>query len=204
MFYLLLLWTPAVLHASGAAPAQAAAASAALSAGVIVGGLTMTGIVDRFGMERVLALGFSIVAAATLAMVGLDAPLWTLAVLLFVAGIGAASQGGALALTGLAYPADRRATGAGWAIGVARTGSIAGPILGGALLAQGLAGRQLYLAVAAVALLAALSAALLGRVRAAQGRRCSVLATNSIADACGDGCDIRQSSGSGGQPAGSS
>lgn len=52
--------------------------------------------------------------------------------------IGVFLQGGYNGIWPLAasvYPADRRATGLGWAIGVGRSGAIIGPMLGGYLIA---------------------------------------------------------------------
>lgn len=50
------------------------------------------------------------------------------------------------------YPAWVRSTGVGWAAGVGRLGAIAGPMLGGSLLALELPFQQNFLAFAALAI----------------------------------------------------
>ena len=50
---------------------------------------------------------------------------------------------GANALTAAFYPTPCRTTGVSWALGVGRSGSIAGSLLGGAMLAQGLRYRNI-------------------------------------------------------------
>ena len=60
-----------------------------------------------------------------------------LAMLSFGAGFCVVgSQIGANALASTFYPAAARATGIGWALGIGRLGAIAGPLLGGSLLAR--------------------------------------------------------------------
>jgi AAHS family 4-hydroxybenzoate transporter-like MFS transporter len=73
-------------------------------------------------------------------------PCWLRFAVLFGAGIGGSSQGGIITLSCLAYPAGIRSTGAGWAMGVARTASIVGPVLGGLLLALNLQPRSIFVA----------------------------------------------------------
>ena len=106
--------------------------------------MTMARIVDRLGMERVLTFGLALGAFGALAIGSLAAPLWALSALIFVAGLGGASQAGIKALSGLIYPARMRATGAGWALGVARLGAIAGPLVGGLMLARGYQGHNIF------------------------------------------------------------
>jgi nitrate/nitrite transporter NarK len=54
--------------------------------------------------------------------------------------IGITLQGGYNGIWPLAtaiYPADRRATGIGWAVGIGRSGAVVGPAAAGSLLASG-------------------------------------------------------------------
>jgi AAHS family 4-hydroxybenzoate transporter-like MFS transporter len=96
-------------------------------------------VIAAFGAERVLAasLLFGAICIGVLATVSLS-HVWVMVVLF---GAGGGFIGSQLGLNGFAaavYPADRRSTGIGWALGVGRLGGIAGPIVGGALLAIGL------------------------------------------------------------------
>jgi len=49
-------------------------------------------------------------------------------------------------LSSLAYPPAIRSTGAGWALGAGRVGTIAGPLLGGILLALGFRAQDIFVA----------------------------------------------------------
>jgi AAHS family 4-hydroxybenzoate transporter-like MFS transporter len=59
------------------------------------------------------------------------------------------------------YPARIRSTGVGWALGVGRLGGIAGPAIGGALLAFGLPPKQIFLCACGPALIAACATVLI-------------------------------------------
>src|SRR5262249_56298771 len=52
--YLILLWTPAILHGSGANPSQAIFGASMYAAGVILGALLTAPVADRLAVERVL------------------------------------------------------------------------------------------------------------------------------------------------------
>ena len=142
--YLILLWTPAVLHAAGATPFQAALAASVYSIGLIVGTLLQAAVVDRLGIERVLTFCLALATLTLLAIGQLDPPTWWLVLLLLGAGLGGSSQGGINALCGLIYPTPARASGAGWAIGLGRLGAIGGPLLGGLVLGRGYGGGQIF------------------------------------------------------------
>src|ERR1700733_6680809 len=81
-----------------------------------------------------------------------------------ILGAGAAmigSQLGANAMAAGLYPARIRSTGVGWALGIGRLGGIAGPALGGSLLAFGLPPKQIFLCACGPALIAALAPVLI-------------------------------------------
>ncbi|HEJ5311161.1 TPA: aromatic acid/H+ symport family MFS transporter [Pseudomonas aeruginosa] len=111
------------------------------------------------GAGRTLVLFFAL-AAASLAALGLGPGPWLLNGLLVVAG---ATTIGTLAVihayAAQFYPAWVRSTGVGWAAGVGRLGAIAGPMLGGSLLALELPFQQNFLAFAAPGVIGALAIA---------------------------------------------
>jgi MFS family permease len=77
-----------------------------------------------------------------------------------VAGAGFCVIGGQNAMNGFVgafYPAAARATGSGWAVGIGRIGSIVGPLLGGALIAQGYSGGSIFRLCAIPAVIAMLA-----------------------------------------------
>jgi AAHS family 4-hydroxybenzoate transporter-like MFS transporter len=104
----------------------------------------------------VLPVGFGL-AAVGMVGVGLLAPsasgVAAMEVLIGL-GLGGASSG-VVALAALAYVTAMRSTGVGWALGVGRIGSFAGPLLVGALAAAAWAVPAVFGAIAAVCLLGA-------------------------------------------------
>jgi AAHS family 4-hydroxybenzoate transporter-like MFS transporter len=88
-----------------------------------------------------------------------------LMVVAFIAGffvIG--TQTGANAVSSLVYPPSIRATGVGWALGIGRLGAIAGPYVGGMLIALHWTSRDLFLAAAVPTAIAAVSAVIISRL----------------------------------------
>ncbi len=163
--YLILQWTPAILHSTGVSPSRAILVASMYGLGVIAGALLTAPIVDRFGMERVLTCGLAFGALCVLS-IGLFHPqIWVLSLVMCGAGIGGGSQGGINSLSGLIYPPTIRSTGAGWALGAGRVGTVTGPLLGGALLAVGFRARDIFLAAVIPAFGATLLMAALGRWR---------------------------------------
>jgi AAHS family 4-hydroxybenzoate transporter-like MFS transporter len=78
-------------------------------------------------------------------------------------------QVGANALSAAFYPTPYRATGVAWANGVGRSGSIAGSLLGGVMLAAGSRVTTVYALVAVPALVSAIALVVLGLVTPSSG-----------------------------------
>ena len=136
--YLISYWLPSLLTLGGMTPSQAAFAASIYSAGAVLSTLALGPLIASLGAERVLTanmlMGIACVAVLTLAG---PPPLLTL-IVLFGAGAGfIGSQLGLNGFTAAFYPADRRSTGIGWALGVGRLGGILGPVVGGLLLGFG-------------------------------------------------------------------
>jgi MFS transporter, AAHS family, 4-hydroxybenzoate transporter len=163
--FFILQWTPAILHSTGISPARAILSTTLYALGLIAGPLLAAPIVDRFGMERVLTCGLAFGAVCVLSIGLFNPQFWILSVIVFGAGIGAGCQAGINSLSGLAYPPAIRSTGAGWALGVGRVGTIAGPLLGGILLTFGFRPRNMFVAAAIPGFIATLLMAVLGRLR---------------------------------------
>jgi MFS transporter, AAHS family, 4-hydroxybenzoate transporter len=118
----------------------------------------------------VLTCALALGASCVFAIGAFHLPFWLLFAVLCGAGIGGSCQGGINALSCLAYPTGIRSTGAGWAMGAGRIGSIAGPLLGGQLLAFNLKPRSIFVAAFIPALCVAPLMAILGRLQHRQGR----------------------------------
>ena len=136
IFYL--LWLPTVLTQAGLALATALFLLAIFNLGGALGGPALGWVSDRVSAQRVLTVAYPVASVGIGALgFAVGAPA-VLPVLAFVAG--AASLGASLCLgplTASLYPTRARSTGVGWALSVGRAGSIAAPLLGGAVLAAG-------------------------------------------------------------------
>ncbi|MBU3866066.1 MFS transporter [Streptomyces sp. 4503] len=129
-----------------------------LNLGATVGGLAMALLADRAGSKGTVTASFALGAAA---IVGMSAqlPLPVLYGIVILGGCGAVGVQGLLNVyISRAYPVTARASAVGVALGVGRIGAIAGPTLGGRLLAADLAPRWNFILFAAPAVLGALLA----------------------------------------------
>jgi AAHS family 4-hydroxybenzoate transporter-like MFS transporter len=149
-------WTPPLLQKAGMAARAAASVLAFNNAGGVIGTVLIGVILGWLRPQKVLIAAFFVSAAFITAMgayVGYFPGLAAAAV--FAGFFSSAAGGGLIAVAAGAYPADARATGVGWALGLGRLGSILGPIGAGFLVAQGWQVSRIYFAMAGPALIAA-------------------------------------------------
>ena len=173
--YMISYWMPTVLSLSGLTPANAVFASSFQDAGPLLSVFLIAPLSTRFGAPNVLkvSLFLGIIAVALIGLT--DFPYYGLLLLIFLVGAcTVGSQTGINGMTAALYPARIRNTGMGWALGVGRLGGIAGPYLGGVLLAQGLPPRQIFLFACVTAAIATAAVTALGIVR----RREAMLTVN--------------------------
>ncbi len=164
--YFILFWLPAILHAKGLAPSAAILATTMYAFGSILGALITAPIVDRFGVERIIASILCLGALCVLTVGLFELPFVALCAVICGAGIGIGGcQHGINSVSGALYPPAIRATGAGWALGLGRIGQIGGPLIGGTLLGLGWASRDIFLAAAGPATCVAIGMATLGWLR---------------------------------------
>jgi MFS transporter, AAHS family, 4-hydroxybenzoate transporter len=96
----------------------------------------------------------------------LDLPFWLLSVIICGAGVGIGGcPAGLNSLSGRIYPRAIRSTGAGWALGAGRVGTIVGPLLGGVLLTLGWRTQAIFVVLAIPIFSVTLLMGILGRVR---------------------------------------
>jgi MFS transporter, AAHS family, 4-hydroxybenzoate transporter len=164
--YFILLWMPAILHTTGVSPSWAIFGTTAYGVGVILGALLTAPLVDRVGVERVLTCVLALGALCVLSIGLLNPSFRLLSVVICGGGVGVGGcQAGLNSLSGRIYPPAIRSTGAGWALGAGRVGTIAGPLLGGVLLALGWRAQGIFIALAIPAFGTTLLMAMLGRLR---------------------------------------
>lgn len=132
-------WITKLAIAAGLPPTQAIIASAIYSAGACVGTIAISFAATRFDLRRLVLASLALAAVLFLGFGGVPMGLGALLVVSFL--IGVTLQGGVNAnypLVASVYPAEMRATGLGWAMGVGRIGALIGPLLGGWAIGTGM------------------------------------------------------------------
>jgi MFS transporter, AAHS family, 4-hydroxybenzoate transporter len=128
-------WSPILLRRVGIAAEQSALALALFNFGSLFGSAAAGMLLNRFGTLRVLPPTFTLGALAY-ATVGWSAPSLNAVMMaqgLFGLLLGCASSG-LIALSAVYYPVAIRSTGVGWATGIGRLGSVAGPLAVGQMV----------------------------------------------------------------------
>ena len=162
--YFLLSWLPVLINSAGLSVQQSVLASTMFPAGGVVGALLWGRMIDRYWPPAVLATAYALFALFTAAIGPSSASFAALVVVLCGTGIGAGAQMATNAFGGVVYPTPMKATGVGWMPGIGRTGSMIGPLLGGAMLALHWSVSEILLATAIPASIAALCVYLIGRM----------------------------------------
>jgi AAHS family 4-hydroxybenzoate transporter-like MFS transporter len=164
--YLLNSWTPLIASRSGFNPQTAAWCGVLLNLGGVIGALTSTLLVTRFGVFKVVTW---MVASGSLAVASLGYLYGSVGALYSGLGvIGLLVIGGqqnAPAISVQLYPQRMRSTGVGWQFAAGRFGSILGPIIGGRLLAANVSVQLLFLLIAVPTLLSAGAYTVVGLLR---------------------------------------
>jgi len=146
--YFLTFWTPTINERMGFSPASAAniAAVAALCGG------TAQMVVGRFIDQKgaIAAAWMPLLALPFLLLIGLGslAPAMYVVALISSKMLLNGGHGGINSMTGIFYPTQIRANGAGWASSVSRLGGMAGPGLAGVLLGLGVDPMHLFASLA--------------------------------------------------------
>lgn len=156
-------WLPTIMQTGGFSTSSALTLTClswiGASAGLVPGGL----LADRLGPRRVV-VGVFLAGAVGLLVISAGPDMWLLYPCLLVCGLGLL---GVQAFIN-AYLIDRmpphlRTPAMGWALSVGRLGAIAGPSLGGRILASGLGLEWNFYVFAAVGALGALAAVCIPR-----------------------------------------
>lgn len=132
-------WLPQIMRTAGYPLDSALTSLVVLSAGGVFGVLTLSRIADIFGAKIVACNAFGI-AVISLVVLSFSPPTPIFFTALFAAGIG--SWGTTVVISGYVtqvMPADLRGSMLGIGLGLGRLGAIAGPQVGGWVLASGLA-----------------------------------------------------------------
>ena len=151
-----LAWTASLVHQAGLNVSDASLMVAWCSTGGVTGGLIIGRIID-LADKHLTIVAFLVLGAVAIASFGLVDPSFTkLAVLAFAQGVFfGGSSSGLTALAAISYPTVLRSTGVGWAIAMARLGSVLGPLAAGAIISGGGGRLDVYGGMAVCAILAA-------------------------------------------------
>lgn len=157
-FYFVNSWTPRLLVNAGMTADQGVTVGIALALGGAIGSVLYGLLAARFVKEKLL-LVFLLLSALMVIVFVLSTA--ALAAAFSLGGVVGLLVNGCVAglytVTPALYGPDVRATGVGTALGIGRAGAILAPIVAGVLLDAGWSTVELYLAVAAILLLAALA-----------------------------------------------
>lgn len=136
VLYFIVSWIPKLSIEAGLSETNGIYAGALYNLGAFVGTMVMSYLSVRVHLGRLIA---SLLVLSGIAMLVFGSMKMSVATTLTIAFlIGVTLQGGYNGIWPLAasvYPAERRATGIGWAIGIGRSGAVIGPLIGGYLLA---------------------------------------------------------------------
>ena len=119
----------------------------------MIGALIGSRFADRFGPKPVVA-GCFLIGAISIALLTLGLPLGIL--LLFVAIVGLGTSGTQTLIYGFVanyFRTNVRGAAVAWCAGFGRLGGVGGPLLGGILVAAGLALNAIFYILAAIAVL---------------------------------------------------
>jgi AAHS family 4-hydroxybenzoate transporter-like MFS transporter len=156
-------WLPMLIESVGLPPQRAALVSAMFQVGGTLGGLALMRFVDTRGAVIITVL--PLVGTPLVALLGTGLPEPMLIAGVFLIGFAVVgTQFGLNAVAALVYPTALRAKGTGAAIGIQKIGAIAGPVIGGMLLAGHLPVRELFYLGAVPVALVTLLAFVLGRL----------------------------------------
>ena len=153
LVYALNTWLPELMKRAGYSTKGSLAFLLVLNGGAVIGALIGSRIADRFGPKPVVASCF-LIGAVSISLLTLSLPIGVL--LFFVAIVGLGTSGTQTLLFGFVanyFSTKVRGAAVAWCAGFGRLGGVGGPLLGGLLIAAGLALNSIFYILAAIALL---------------------------------------------------
>jgi MFS transporter, AAHS family, 4-hydroxybenzoate transporter len=169
--FFLATWTPLVFEALDFTRTQAAIAGSLNAAAGAVGGLLLMRFTDNIGAIAITAMPLIAVPLLLIAAFvdighGGFMALFVLIALFLIGG-----HFGLHSIAGIFYPSAYRGNGAGWAISVAKVGSIAGPFTAGLILSTKLPVRDIFAVLAVCPAVFVVCIFIIGRIHSSMLRR---------------------------------
>ncbi|MGE3287340.1 MAG: MFS transporter [Pseudonocardia sp.] len=156
LVYALNTWLPELMGRAGYSTKGSLAFLLVLNGGAVIGALIASRVADRFGPKPVVATSF-LIGAVAIVLLTVSLPIAIL--LLFVAIVGLGTSGTQILIYGFVanyYRTNVRGAGVAWCAGFGRLGGVAGPLIGGLLVASGLALNAIFLVLAGMAIIGTL------------------------------------------------
>jgi MFS transporter, AAHS family, 4-hydroxybenzoate transporter len=182
LVYLFISWIPLLLRQAGLPLQNALMGTIVFNLAGIFGSIACTQLIDRKVLPPlpILIGSYFVGAIAVFGMAYADMSFWPIMLMIFVSGffiIGVQLSLNAF-ITGF-YPTSIRGTGVGWSQVVGRSGSLIGPLVGGALVSQGVSAAGLFRVSAIAPLLACASLLLFARLWSRGGKHAISAEVNS-------------------------
>ncbi len=150
-------WLPVLIQSIGLTARHAALTTGVYGVGGIVGGLLTGWLIDRYGMLLIAIVPTA--GAAVSALFGYSRSEIALMITAFAAGLFVVgTQNAIMTVTPTIYPTSYRAKGQGTAIAMGKIGAIAGPVIGGVLMAAHAPTSDLFYATGLTVLVGAVFA----------------------------------------------
>jgi MFS transporter, AAHS family, benzoate transport protein len=163
LVYALNTWLPELMGRAGFSTNGSLAFLLVLNGGAVLGALVASRSADRYGPKLVVAASF-LLGALALLLLTVSLPLGVL--LAFVAVVGLGTSGTQILIYGFVatyYRTNVRSAGVAWCAGFGRLGGIGGPLIGGLLIASGLALNSIFYVLTALAVIGSLLTLLVPR-----------------------------------------
>jgi MFS transporter, AAHS family, 4-hydroxybenzoate transporter len=178
LVYLFINWIPLLLRQAGLPLQDALMGTIIFNLSGIVGSIFCTQLIDRkIGQPVTILIAAYFIGAAAVFSIGFaGTAFWPIMTTIFLSGFFVI--GVQLSLNAFItnyYPTAIRGTGVGWSQVVGRTGSLLGPLVGGALVTQGMLPSQLFQVSAVAPLLACVSLLIFVKLSAASKNRHAVV-----------------------------
>jgi AAHS family 4-hydroxybenzoate transporter-like MFS transporter len=173
LVYLFINWIPLLLRQAGLPLQDALMGTIIFNLSGIIGSILCTQLIDRKVAQPVTILiaAYFIGAAAVFSIGFAGIAFWPIMTTIFLSGffiIGVQLSLNAF-ITNY-YPTAIRGTGVGWSQVVGRTGSLLGPLVGGALVSQDVSPSELFRASAVAPLLACVSLLIFAKLSSAASK----------------------------------
>jgi AAHS family 4-hydroxybenzoate transporter-like MFS transporter len=147
-------WMPTLLKEAGMTTSQGVIATSVFNFGGIFACFLEGPLISAGGSSLVLIAEFLLTSAAMVGLAFFTRPFSVALALAFVLGfLVIGTQAGLNALAAKFYPTPIRSTGVGWALGVGRVGSIAGPLVAGIMLGAGWKPKEIIASAAVCGML---------------------------------------------------